>query len=167
MTQQDARQMVVALGPGRQVAVRSPFDSTSEGQTRAWGRELGEDLPDGVVVGLVGDLGAGKTVLASAILHGAGLDPSVRVVSPTFTLMNRYPSPRTLVHMDLYRLDSAADAHEAGIADVMLSVPDGVVVVEWFERFPRLWPPEYLRIDIQHTGPTSRTLRVSGSTEPQ
>jgi tRNA threonylcarbamoyladenosine biosynthesis protein TsaE len=115
------------------------------------------------VVGLVGDLGAGKTVLADALLHGAGLERSVVVTSPTFTLMNRYPGRVPYVHVDLYRVESAREAFGAGIQEVLLEPGEGFVVVEWFEKFPELWPPHHLRLDIAIKGPARRTISAGES----
>lgn len=154
--------MVVALDARRQVRVQTPYVSGSEDRTRGWGRLLGAALPRGTVVGLVGELGAGKTVLASAVLRGAGLDPSVRVTSPTFTIMNHYPGDRPYVHVDLYRLADAAEAFEAGVAEALTHPGDGVVVVEWFERFSSLWPDSYLRVDIAIEDARGRLLAASG-----
>ncbi len=162
MSARTSKRMVIALGPGRQVSVASPLVSRSPRSTRAWGARLGAGLRPGDVVGLVGELGAGKTLLAQAIMHGAGVDRRVRITSPTFALMNRYPGPLPCVHVDLYRLRSAAEAHEAGVQDAILGTADGLVVVEWFDRFPEMVPPEYLRVTIDIVGPTVRRLVVDG-----
>jgi tRNA threonylcarbamoyladenosine biosynthesis protein TsaE len=157
------RQMVIGLGTGRQVSVAPRFYSDGADATIAWGRDLGSRLPPGTVVGLVGELGAGKTVLAGALLHGAGLDEEVLVTSPTFTLMNRYPGAVPYVHVDLYRIEDAADAFDAGIEEAMLSPGDGLVVVEWFERFPQLWPEHHLRIELTVASRTGRWLSAGGA----
>ncbi|MBW2262986.1 MAG: tRNA (adenosine(37)-N6)-threonylcarbamoyltransferase complex ATPase subunit type 1 TsaE [Deltaproteobacteria bacterium] len=147
-------EMLIALGTGRQVRVEAPFRSAVEEQTEAWGCRLGGLLPGGLVVGLTGDLGAGKTVLARALLRGAGLDPAIEVTSPTFTLMNLYPGPVPLVHVDLYRLESVRDAFQAGIEEVILDPAGGLVVVEWYEKFADAWPVDVLRlfIDVEEDG---------------
>jgi tRNA threonylcarbamoyladenosine biosynthesis protein TsaE len=155
------RQMVITLGRGRQVSLDVPWESAAAAETVAWGAELGGRLPAGCVVGLCGELGAGKTVLAGALLHGAGLDRSIHVTSPTFTLMNRYPGGH--VHVDLYRIESVQEAFQAGIEEVLLDPGPGLVVVEWFEKFPGLWPGGHLRLDIEITGEGTRLLRVGGS----
>lgn len=143
-----SNEMVIALGTGRQVTVAAPFRSAGEQETEAWALDLGGRLPAGLVVGLTGELGAGKTVLACALLRGAGLDPDITVTSPTFTLMNRYPGRIPYVHVDLYRLETARDAFQAGIEEVVLDPSGGLVVVEWYEKFAHAWPVDVLRLFI-------------------
>jgi tRNA threonylcarbamoyladenosine biosynthesis protein TsaE len=157
-----SNEMVVSLGAGRQVTVAAPVRTLGEEQTALWGARLGSLLPDGLVVGLTGELGAGKTVLARALLRGAGLDPAIAVTSPTFTLMNRYPGRIPFVHVDLYRLESARDAFQAGIEEVVLDPAGGLVVVEWYERFARDWPVDVLRlfIDVEEDG--ARRITAGG-----
>ncbi len=154
--------MVITLGTGRQVSVEAPFLSTGEEQTEAWGARLGAALPGGLVVGLTGELGAGKTVLARALLRGAGLDPSIVVTSPTFTLMNRYPGPVPLVHVDLYRLDTPLDAFQAGIEEAVLEPAGGLVIVEWYERFAEAWPVDALRLTIEVEKDGTRRITAGG-----
>ena len=155
-----SNEMVIALGTGRQVIVQVPFLSTGEAQTEDWGVRLGGLLPGGLVVGLTGELGAGKTVLARALLRGAGLDTAVNVTSPTYTFMNRYPGPVFFVHVDLYRLETVRDAFQAGIEEAILEPGEGLVVVEWYEKFEQAWPVDVLRlyIDIEEDG--ARRIRA-------
>ena len=105
--------------------------SAAETQTigEAWGREARV----GWVVGLTGDLGAGKTQLAKGLARGLGV--SGRVQSPSFALVNEHRSGRlALHHIDLYRLETPKQVVGAGL-EVYLTKPDGVVVVEWVERW--------------------------------
>ena len=115
-------------------------------ETQALGTALAADLRGGDVVLLRGDLGAGKTTLAQGIARGLGVPGAVQ--SPTFTLIAEYDAPGLgpdgrLVHVDLYRLESAADVASIGLDDY-LDHPATVTVVEWPERtdlsgFPRHW----------------------------
>jgi tRNA threonylcarbamoyladenosine biosynthesis protein TsaE len=107
--------------------------SASVEETRAIGRSLAAELaPDGALL-LIGDLGAGKTVLVQGLAEGLGLDPR-RVQSPTFTLLAEHRGEGgTLRHLDLYRLEPDQVA-AAGFEEVLLG--PGVKAVEWAERLP-------------------------------
>lgn len=129
-------------------------------ETRRLGARLGRLLRAGGVVGLTGDLGAGKTVLASGIFNGAGMARKARVTSPTFTLVNVYPGPVELYHVDLYRLGSSAEAVEAGITELW-EHEGAVVVVEWFEKFPELWPEAFIGVRIHILGGRERRIAFS------
>jgi tRNA threonylcarbamoyladenosine biosynthesis protein TsaE len=106
---------------------KSPEETFAIGE--AWGREAQR----GWVIGLGGDLGAGKTQLVKGIARGLG--SNARVHSPTFALLNEYGGGRErLFHLDLYRLNSPAEVVSAGLEDYLVQ-PDGVAVVEWIERW--------------------------------
>jgi tRNA threonylcarbamoyl adenosine modification protein YjeE len=104
-------------------------------------------LEPGDIITLSGDLGAGKTMLARAMIRYLAGDETVEVPSPTFTLMQVYDLPRfPLVHADLYRLSGAAELAELGFDDL----PEGaVVLLEWPDRAAGFLPPD--RLDIALT----------------
>jgi tRNA threonylcarbamoyladenosine biosynthesis protein TsaE len=107
------------------------FISHSPAETEAFGEKLGRTAQSGFVFALSGDLGAGKTQLVKGIARGLGA--TVRVHSPTFTLVNEYGGGRLkLFHLDLYRLETPAQILSAGIEEFLQ--PDGVAVIEWAER---------------------------------
>ena len=109
---------------------KSPEDTFAIGE--AWGREAQR----GWVIGLSGDLGAGKTQLVKGLARGLG--SPARVHSPTFTLLTQYDGGRLpLFHVDLYRLETPEQIVGAGL-EPYLENPDGVTVVEWAERWPEL-----------------------------
>ena len=106
--------------------------SHSPAETLALGESWGRNVPAGMVIGLRGDLGAGKTQLVKGLARGLGI--SARVLSPTFALLNVYEDGRLpLFHLDLYRLDTPEQIRAAGL-DEYLS-PKGITVVEWAERW--------------------------------
>jgi tRNA threonylcarbamoyladenosine biosynthesis protein TsaE len=110
--------------------------SHSPEDTFALGEHWGREAQRGWVIGLSGDLGAGKTQLVKGLARGLG--SAARVHSPTFTLLNEYTGGRLrLFHLDLYRLNSREEVIGAGLDDYLIQ-PDGVTVVEWIER----WKPE-------------------------
>jgi len=107
------------------------FISHSPGETRTLGESWGRTAERGLVIGLSGDLGAGKTELVKGI--ACGLGATERVHSPTFTLVNEYDGGRLrLFHLDLYRLDTPGQIIAAGLEEFLQ--PDGVTVIEWAER---------------------------------
>jgi tRNA threonylcarbamoyladenosine biosynthesis protein TsaE len=107
--------------------------SRSPEETFALGKEWGREAKCGWVIGLSGDLGAGKTQLVKGL--AAGLGSSARVHSPTFALLNEYRDGRLpLFHLDLYRLNGPHDVLAAGLEEY-LTRPDGVAVIEWIERW--------------------------------
>ena len=108
-----------------EVITQSPAETEALGE--AWGREARR----GIVIALSGDLGAGKTALVRGLARGLGC--TGRVHSPTFTLVNVYEGGRLpLIHLDLYRLETPAQIHSAGVDEYLQ--PDGVAVIEWAER---------------------------------
>lgn len=121
--------------------------SESPGETRAVAALLGALLTGGEVVGLVGGLGAGKTCFAQGLARGLGVSPKAYVTSPTFALCNQHEGRVPLYHVDLYRLADADEATCIGYEDLF----DGtaVVAIEWFDRFPELWPSGFLEISLR------------------
>lgn len=109
------------------------WHTRSPAETRRLGQELLlELLPDGTLL-LLGDLAAGKTVLAQGVAAGLGIDPA-EVQSPTYTLVREHQGPRgRLLHLDLYRLEPA-QAALLGLEEI-LAAP-AVKIVEWAERLP-------------------------------
>jgi tRNA threonylcarbamoyladenosine biosynthesis protein TsaE len=137
--------------------------SQSEDDTLELGRRLGALLAPGHVVGLVGELGAGKTCLARGAALGALVDPSVYVSSPTFTLVNEYPGRIPLYHIDLYRIGSGDELIEVGFEDYLRG--DGACLVEWFDRFPEHKPPEHLELHLIVVGDQGRRVELRPSGE--
>ena len=114
------------------------FISHSAAETEALGETWGRAAGRGLVIGLSGDLGAGKTQLVKGLARGLGI--TARVHSPTFTLVNEYAGGRLkLFHLDLYRLESREQIVAAGLEEY--SRPDGVAVIEWAERWFGDEPP--------------------------
>ncbi|MGQ0732996.1 MAG: tRNA (adenosine(37)-N6)-threonylcarbamoyltransferase complex ATPase subunit type 1 TsaE [Acidobacteriota bacterium] len=133
------------------------YQSKSEEDTRALGRQLAADLIPGAMLLLSGDLGAGKTALVRGLAEGLGLDPSV-VTSPTFALVHEYRGGRLpVVHVDLYRL-AHADLDDIGMDTDLAS--RGIVAVEWAERLTRT-PEAALRIRIEDHGDDRRTVDIA------
>ncbi len=107
--------------------------SGSEEETRSIGLRLGRKLQPPRVVLLTGELGAGKTVLTQAMAAGLQVEDPSLVRSPSFTLINEYPSARgRIYHVDLYRLEGADDFHSIGLEEILER--EAVVIIEWGEK---------------------------------
>lgn len=138
------------------------FISTSVEQTERLGVRLGQLLQLDDVIGLAGDLGAGKTAMARGI--GRGWGTALRVTSPTFTVVNQYPrmsDGRILYHVDCYRLQSEGDVVTAGLEDVLGN--DGAVMIEWPERIEKWLPQDRLTIQLRYLSETRRGMRIIAS----
>src|SRR5688500_8014715 len=112
--------------------------SKSPEETFRLASEFALQAQPGLVLGLIGDLGAGKTQFVNGFAAGLGI--TERVHSPTFTLVNEYRSGRLpCYHLDLYRLDTPDQIHSAGLEQYFQ--PDGgVTLIEWFDRARGLVP---------------------------
>ncbi|MBI5529418.1 MAG: tRNA (adenosine(37)-N6)-threonylcarbamoyltransferase complex ATPase subunit type 1 TsaE [Deltaproteobacteria bacterium] len=134
------------------------FESAGAAFTGRLGFALGRQLNAGAVVGLIGELGTGKTVFVRGLARGLGLR-GARVVSPTFTLVNEYLGKTPLYHFDLYRL---GDPSELDSIDYRKYLSGGVCAVEWFERFPDAWPADAIVVRFEYLLPRRRTITISG-----
>jgi tRNA threonylcarbamoyladenosine biosynthesis protein TsaE len=106
--------------------------SHSPDETARLGEEWGRAAHRGWIIGLSGDLGAGKTQLVRGLARGLGIE--ARVQSPTFALVNIYAGGRfDLFHLDLYRLNTVEQILAAGLEECLMT--KGVTVIEWAERW--------------------------------
>jgi tRNA threonylcarbamoyladenosine biosynthesis protein TsaE len=131
------------------------FISRSPQQTQRLGFRLGALLRPGDVLGLSGDLGSGKTTLVQGIAQGWGTIDAVS--SPTFVLVNSYrrPDGNRLHHLDAYRIDSAVEAEDLDLEDLLDSGP---LLVEWVERIDAALPPDRLVIQMTWMADEQRNL---------
>ncbi len=140
--------------------------------TAAAARALAGCISDhGLLISLVGPLGAGKTAFVKGLAAGLGVDPA-RVASPTFVIASEYlldprgddpAAARRLAHVDLFRIESEAELEAVGFLDLL--EPGAVVAVEWADRFPRALPSDRLELRIERpTGASDPALRVLHAT---
>lgn len=130
---------------------RNPAETEMLGER--WGREARR----GWVIGLSGELGAGKTQLVKGLARGLGV--TARVHSPTFTLVNEYGGGRLrLFHLDLYRLETPEQIIAAGLEEYLQ--PEGVTVIEWADRMANEeWRTTKRRlVKIEIVGETERRI---------
>ncbi len=129
--------------------------------THSAGRLLADLLEPSDVIGLVGDLGAGKTLFVQGLAAGLGVPSDVRVTSPTFALVNEYRGGRLpVVHVDLYRLEAESELEHIGLDELLEGA--GISAVEWCDRFPVL-PDDHLLITIDIEGEGTRRLHAQGT----
>lgn len=121
--------------------------------TRALGKRLGLVLGPGDFVGLVGNLGAGKTTLMQGLVEA--LSPEAEASSPTYTLVNEYATSPRLFHFDLYRLEHADDLEGIAYWEYVEDV-DAIACVEWLDRIPSAWPGAGVLVVLSHEADGTR-----------
>ncbi len=135
------------------------FVTRGPGETRRLGARLGRLLRPGDAVLLSGDLGAGKTVFAQGIASGMGFEGTVS--SKSFVLLGEYEGRDSkLYHADLYRLEAPQQAEELAVEEYCA---DGVLVAEWPERAPHVFPPDHLLVHLEMTGERTRALALEAN----
>jgi tRNA threonylcarbamoyladenosine biosynthesis protein TsaE len=138
--------------------LKNTYHTKSADETKALGREFAGRLERGDSVGLIGDLGAGKTCLVQGVAEGLGIRGCIK--SPSFTMVNVYKGGEKgpLFHMDLYRIEKAAHLDGLGLEEYICS--DGVSVIEWAERSPALMPELKYVIRITSGGESERDIEI-------
>ncbi|HLG22994.1 MAG TPA: tRNA (adenosine(37)-N6)-threonylcarbamoyltransferase complex ATPase subunit type 1 TsaE [Candidatus Manganitrophaceae bacterium] len=123
------------------------------------GEFFGKEAVGGEVIGLIGPLGAGKTQWVHGLAKGLGVaDPYIS--SPTFTLVHPHEGRLPLYHIDLYRLENAADIEAIGLDEFLET--DGVAAVEWAEKGASFLPPERLMVEISYLEGSRRKIALAG-----
>jgi tRNA threonylcarbamoyladenosine biosynthesis protein TsaE len=134
------------------------IEVASEAETERIGRALARLARPGLVIGLVGTLGAGKTRLARALAEALGVDPGA-IASPTFVLIHEYQGRIPVYHFDAYRLGGPDDFDALGASDYW-SEGDGLCLIEWADRVADRLPRETWWVRIASTGDEGRRIRV-------
>ena len=130
----------------------------SEEETERLGQALAEVVEPGVVIGLIGPLGAGKTRLVRAIAEALGVDPAA-IASPTFVLIHEYDGRIPVYHFDVYRLESPRSFEDLGVADYWNA--GGICLVEWADRVLSLLPPDAWLIRLEPLDPVRRRAIIT------
>ena len=136
--------------------------TNSEQETIKLGEQLGRHLKKGDVLGLIGELGSGKTTLVKGIASGLGVKEKDNVSSPSFVLIKEYKGRVPLYHFDLYRLDKIKDVGYLGLEEYLFD--DGVCVIEWAEKMKMLLP-DYLQVDLAVKAENKRELKFLARTK--
>jgi tRNA threonylcarbamoyladenosine biosynthesis protein TsaE len=135
----------------------------SEQETHALAKNFAKTLIGGETIGLVGDLGAGKTVFTKGLAAGLGVYDTVN--SPTFVLMKVYKIKnkkikiKVLVHLDAYRIKKAEEISSVGLEDY-LDQPDKIVVIEWPKNINSLLPKNTILINIKNLSANKREITI-------
>jgi len=131
-------------------------------ETRRLAENFARQLKAGSTVVLIGELGAGKTEFVRGIARALGVDKLV--ASPSFVRLHAYGGNPSLYHADFYLAKSEVDAADYGLEDSCIQ--DGIVLIEWGDRFPNLIPPKAWKVTILRDATNSRSrvieITVSG-----
>lgn len=130
--------------------------TSSAKETQALAREFAAALPPDATLALHGDLGVGKTTFVQGLARGFGIVE--HVTSPTFTIFTLHRGTRTLVHLDAYRLDRAAQLDSLMLEDFL--TPPYCLAVEWPENIAAWLPPTTLHLDLGIAADERHTLRL-------
>ncbi len=126
--------------------------TSSEKETFNFAKKFAKRLKGGEIIGLIGDLGAGKTVFAKGLAAGLGVKKNI--TSPTFVLMKvyqtKYPNIKYLIHIDAYRLKTPEDLITIG-AEEYFNRPDAVTVIEWADKIKKVLPKKARFVIIKIT----------------
>lgn len=134
--------------------------SRSARATYRMGHWLGTQLEQGLLIALLGELGAGKTHWVQGLARGLGVPLDVPITSPTFSLLNPYRGRLLeLNHLDVYRLSSGEELELLGFRDLLH--PGAVTVVEWANLFPEVLPAQRLELELLHRSERTRSLRFT------
>ena len=140
----------------------SQFIANSPDETFEIAEKLGNSLSGGELILLSGGLGAGKTLFTKGILEALDFDID-EVTSPSFTLVNLYNAKFDVYHIDLWRLDEAADAAITVGLDEILEKDDAIVIIEWAERLKQNdFSARVIRVNIEGDGDEPRRILMGG-----
>jgi tRNA threonylcarbamoyladenosine biosynthesis protein TsaE len=131
--------------------------SNSPEDTRKTGITIAKRLKPGVVIALTGVLGAGKTTLVQGICQGLGAE--IPASSPSFVIVNNYPSVISVYHLDLYRLKSLQELIDLGYEEYFYG--EGICLVEWAEKARELLPGQRWDIELKIVDENQREILVT------
>ena len=152
------------VGEERQEEEECSVCTSGPEETIQLGELIGAALKPGMVIGLSGELGTGKTQLIKGLAKGLGVDDRYYVTSPSFTIINEYPGRIPLNHFDLYRLEGTDPIEELGYEEYFYG--ERVTVIEWAEKILPLLPENRLMVEITHQGENRRKFRITGLGNP-
>lgn len=136
------------------------YKSTSSKQTFLYGYKLAKLITQPIQIGLIGDLGNGKTVFVKGFAQGLGVDKSIIVTSPTYNLMQKYNGAKySLEHWDLYRLNKNEDIEYLEVFSKKTG--DIITIIEWPDMYLEYFTNPHIIIKFEYCSLRCRTLEVS------
>jgi tRNA threonylcarbamoyladenosine biosynthesis protein TsaE len=132
--------------------------SNSVEETAGIGAKLAKKLKRGDVVALIGELGAGKTVLTKGIARGLGVKDIRYVNSPTFVIIKEYKGKIPLYHFDLYRLNRSSALDSESYEEYFYG--DGIAVIEWADKIKKLLPERHIEVRLSVLGEKRRKIEI-------
>ncbi len=157
MNQNEIVIVILIEGDTRHMFTRT---TRSAAETAQLAQMVGKKIHEGTVVCLDGDLGAGKTLFVQNVVKMLGIEEGV--TSPTFNLMNVYEGFCRVYHFDLYRLETAEELDDIGFYEYT-EEPDGIVFIEWSDKFPEELPDDYIAIRFERTGGAASERQITFS----
>lgn len=130
--------------------------SASEDDTRTIAKEFSDCITNGMVITLIGNLGAGKTFFIKALLEQFGIE---NANSPTFALVNEYVGKKKFYHFDFYRINKESELIDIGLEDY-LQDDDAICLIEWADLFPQVLPAKRIEIVITVNDDYSRYFEI-------
>ncbi len=122
------------------------------------GRNFGRLLKKGYIVGLIGELSAGKTHFIKGIAKSLNINEEI--TSPTFTIVNEYYGDFKLNHFDFYRLKNEEELYNIGFDEYIFS--DSISVIEWINLMPLCIPKDYIMVKINIINENKREISIEG-----
>lgn len=139
------------------------YISNSIEETKSWAHTFADFLYPGLTLGFQGNLGAGKTFIIQQLCKKLGYPGPIQ--SPTYTLVNEYPGPQLIYHLDFYRLDAHRNWEDLGM-EHYLGNQEAIALVEWPDKSPYVLPYIHGYIEISHLGPESRAIKFTTGKRP-
>lgn len=131
----------------------------SEKETKSLAKKLAKNFKDGVI-GLFGELGAGKTMFTQGFAKGLGIKE--KIISPTFVLIRQHKIPNTekkLFHIDLYRLENTDEIKFLGLEEIWPD-PKNIILVEWADKIKKILPKNTIKITIEKLEGNKRLITI-------
>lgn len=132
-------------------------------ETQALGEKIAQEMKDGGIVCLYGDLGSGKTTFTQGFAKALGIKQQVN--SPSFLIVRTYElSGRDFYHVDLYRLESIHEMETIGLSELFLD-PKNIVIIEWAEKLGSLLPRERIDVHFTYLTEEKRQIQITDTKE--